>query len=73
MASYGSIAGAAGALTGVFQVGGGFIGSTLASVAFTTASSALVTLMPIMAALAVATALFRRIAVMPAQLQAPET
>ena len=73
MASYGSIAGAAGALTGVFQVGGGFIGSTLASVAFTIASSALVTLMPIMAALAVATALFRRIAVMPAQLQAPET
>ncbi|RZA12379.1 MAG: MFS transporter, partial [Proteobacteria bacterium] len=73
MANFGSIAGAAGALTGVFQVGGGFIGSTLASIAFTNASSALVTLMPIMAALAVATALFRRIAAKPVEVQPPET
>jgi len=62
MASFGTIAGAAGALTGVFQVGGGFIGSTLASVAFADASTALTTLMPIMAALTIGVALMRRIA-----------
>lgn len=73
MSGFGSIAGAAGALTGVFQVGGGFVGSTLASVAFTDASSALVLLMPIMAALAVGVALLRRIAGRTTEIQPPET
>jgi DHA1 family bicyclomycin/chloramphenicol resistance-like MFS transporter len=73
MAGFGTIAGAAGALTGVFQVGGGFIGSTLASLAFADASSALVTLMPIMAALAVAIALAQRIAGGQADVLPPET
>lgn len=73
MASFGSIAGAAGALTGVFQVGGGFVGATLAGVAFSDASSALVTLMPIMAALTIVVALLRRIASRPVEAQPPET
>jgi DHA1 family bicyclomycin/chloramphenicol resistance-like MFS transporter len=60
MAGFGNIAGAAGALTGVFQIGGGFVGATLASLAFAKASHALVTLMPIMAALALAVALLPR-------------
>jgi DHA1 family bicyclomycin/chloramphenicol resistance-like MFS transporter len=60
MAGFGKMAGAAGALTGVFQVGGGFVGATLASVVFTNASEALVTLMPIMAGLAVAVAFLQR-------------
>ncbi|WP_224703512.1 multidrug effflux MFS transporter [Devosia aquimaris] len=60
MADFGGIAGAAGALTGVFQVGGGFVGSTLASVAFATASGALATLMPLMAGLTIVVALVRR-------------
>jgi MFS transporter, DHA1 family, multidrug resistance protein len=60
MAGFGKMAGAAGALTGVFQVGGGFVGATLASVAFADASDALVTLMPIMAGLAVAVAFLQR-------------
>lgn len=60
MAGFGNIAGAAGALTGVFQIGGGFVGATLASLAFARASEALVTLMPIMAALALAVALLQR-------------
>ena len=73
MAGFGSIAGAAGALTGVFQVGGGFIGSLLAGLAFPDARSALVTLMPIMAALAIAVALLRRITARPQEPVAPET
>jgi DHA1 family bicyclomycin/chloramphenicol resistance-like MFS transporter len=73
MAGFGSIAGAAGALTGVFQVGGGFIGSTLASLAFADASAALVTLMPIMAGLAIALAVLNRIAVRPREVQPPQT
>ena len=63
MSGFGSMAGSAGALTGMFQVGGGFVGSTLASVAFVTASDALTTLIPIMAALTIAVALLRRIAI----------
>lgn len=73
MAGFGTIAGAAGALTGVFQVGGGFVGSTLASVAFADASTALTTLMPIMAALTIAIALLRRIAARPREVLPPET
>ena len=73
MAGFGSIAGAAGALTGVFQVGGGFVGSTLAGVAFVDASAALVTLMPIMAALTIAVALLRRVSSRPIESQPPET
>jgi DHA1 family bicyclomycin/chloramphenicol resistance-like MFS transporter len=65
MAGFGNIAGAAGALTGVFQVGGGFIGSTLASLAFADASDALITLMPIMAALTLAVAVLQRVPARP--------
>lgn len=60
MAGFGSIAGAAGALTGVFQVGGGFAVSTLASLGFADAGSALIMLMPIMATLTIAVALLQR-------------
>ena len=63
MAGFGSMAGAAGALTGVFQVGGGFVGSTLASLAFAKASDALTTLIPVMAGLTIAVALLRRMAI----------
>ena len=73
MADFGRIAGAAGALTGVFQVGGGFVGSTLASVAFVTASGALTTLMPIMAALTIVVALVRRVSARSRAPSPPET
>lgn len=73
MARFGAIAGAAGALTGVFQVGGGFVGSTLATVLFPNAESALITLMPIMAALTIGVALLRRIASRPVETLPPET
>lgn len=73
MAGFGTIAGAAGALTGVFQVGGGFIGSTLASVLFPDARSALVTLLPVMAGLAILLALWRRISARPVAEAPPET
>lgn len=73
MADFGGIAGAAGALTGVFQVGGGFVGSTLASVAFASASGALTTLMPIMAGLTIAVALARRISARSRADSPPET
>ena len=73
MAGFGTIAGAAGALTGVFQVGGGFVGSTLASLLFPDARSAIVTLLPIMAALALGVALWRRISARPVAEAPPET
>lgn len=73
MAGFGTIAGAAGALTGVFQVGGGFVGSTLASLLFPDARSAIVTLLPIMAALALGLALWRRISARPVAEAPPET
>ncbi|GLQ11815.1 Bcr/CflA family drug resistance efflux transporter [Devosia yakushimensis] len=73
MAGFGTIAGAAGALTGVFQVGGGFVGSTLASLLFPDARSAIVTLLPIMAALALGLALWRRISARPVADAPPET
>jgi len=53
MAGFGDIAGAAGALTGFFQMGGGFLASLLAGVAFASAHDALVILMPTLAALTV--------------------
>ncbi len=73
MAGFGTIAGAAGALTGVFQVGGGFVGSTLASLLFPDARSAIVTLLPIMVALALGVALWRRISARPVAEAPPET
>ena len=57
MARFGHIAGAAGALTGFFQMGGGFIASLLAIGLFPDAQVAVTTLMPIIAALALGTAL----------------
>ncbi|KKB77136.1 hypothetical protein VW35_15545 [Devosia soli] len=53
MAGFGDIAGAAGALTGFFQMGGGFLASLIAGTAFTNAYDALVILMPTLAALTV--------------------
>lgn len=73
MAGFGTIAGAAGALTGVFQVGGGFVGSTLASVLFPDARSAIVTLLPVMVGLAILVALWRRISAGPVAEAPPET
>ncbi|MET3924057.1 multidrug effflux MFS transporter [Devosia sp. 2618] len=73
MAGFGAIAGAAGALTGVFQVGGGFLGSTIASLAFADATTALTTLMPIMAALTVIVALLRRITMRAHNTTPPQT
>ncbi|HUH77227.1 MAG TPA: hypothetical protein VLZ53_07675, partial [Devosia sp.] len=64
----------AGALTGVFQIGGGFVGSTIASVAFEKASTALLVLIPVMAALTIVVALVQRIsAPRPLMPQPPET
>jgi DHA1 family bicyclomycin/chloramphenicol resistance-like MFS transporter len=60
MAGFGAIAGAAGALTGFMQTGGGFIGSLLGSTLFPNARLALVIQLPIIAILIVATALFDR-------------
>jgi DHA1 family bicyclomycin/chloramphenicol resistance-like MFS transporter len=53
MADFGEIAGSAGALTGFFQMGGGFLASLLAGIAFANAHDALVILMPALAALTV--------------------
>lgn len=60
MAAFGSIAGAAGALTGVFQLGGGFVGSAVAGIAFADSSTALTVLMPLMAGLTIVIALVQR-------------
>jgi DHA1 family bicyclomycin/chloramphenicol resistance-like MFS transporter len=60
MARYGHIAGAAGALTGFFQMGGGFVASILAISLFPDALTAITTLLPILAVLAIATALLHR-------------
>ena len=73
MAGFGSIAGAASALTGVFQIGGGFVGSTLASLAFTSASAALTILLPAIAALTVVAALIQRVSIRSRNAQPPET
>lgn len=60
MARFGHIAGAAGALTGFFQMGGGFIASLLAIGLFPDALAAVTTLLPILAALAIGTALLQQ-------------
>lgn len=60
MARHGHIAGSAGALTGFFQMGGGFVASLVASTMFADAQAALTTLMPILAALGIAMALWHR-------------
>lgn len=60
MARYGHMAGSAGALTGFFQMGGGFLASLLAIALFPDAHAAMVNLLPILAALAIATALLHR-------------
>ena len=73
MESFGSIAGSAGALTGFFQVGGGFVGSLLASLLFPDARSALVTLIPIMAGLAIIIALINRSRTRLREAAVPET
>ncbi len=57
MAGFGAIAGAAGALTGFFQVGGGFVGSVAASTLFPDARTALVVELPIVALLVIGVAL----------------
>jgi DHA1 family bicyclomycin/chloramphenicol resistance-like MFS transporter len=57
MAGFGAIAGAAGALTGFFQVGGGFVGSLAAGTLFADARSALVIQLPVVAVLVVLVAL----------------
>ncbi|CAN7298525.1 multidrug effflux MFS transporter [Devosia sp. LjRoot3] len=57
MSGFGEIAGSAGALTGFFQMGGGFLASLAGTLLFPEARTALVTLMPGLAALAIALAL----------------
>lgn len=60
MARYGHIAGAAGALTGFFQMGGGFVASVLAIALFPDARTAMVNVLPAMAILTVIVALWHR-------------
>jgi DHA1 family bicyclomycin/chloramphenicol resistance-like MFS transporter len=60
MAGFGAIAGAAGALTGFFQIGGGFIGSLAAGTLFPDARTALSIQLPAMALLAIAVAVIDR-------------
>lgn len=60
MAGFGAIAGAAGALTGFFQVGGGFVGSLVAGTAFSDARTALVVQLPATAAITLFVALLDR-------------
>ncbi|WIY52310.1 multidrug effflux MFS transporter [Devosia sp. YIM 151766] len=60
MAGFGSIAGAAGALTGFFQVGGGFAGSLAAGTLFADARTALNVQLPLAALLTIMVALADR-------------
>jgi len=60
MAGFGSIAGAAGALSGFFQVGGGFLGSLTAGTLFPDAHTALIIQMPVVALLTITVALIDR-------------
>lgn len=60
MAGFGSIAGAAGALTGFFQVGGGFVGSLAAGTLFPDARTALTLQLPLVALLTLLVALADR-------------
>lgn len=61
MAGFGAIAGAAGALTGFFQVGGGFAGSLAASTLFGDALTAMTIQLPVVAALTIGVALIDRL------------
>ncbi|NGP19335.1 multidrug effflux MFS transporter [Devosia chinhatensis] len=60
MSGFGAIAGAAGAMTGFFQVGGGFVGSLTAGTLFPDARTALVVQLPSIAILAIGVALIDR-------------
>ena len=60
MARHGHIAGSAGAMTGFFQMGGGFVASVLAISLFAEAHIALVTLLPALAMLGIGVALLHR-------------
>ena len=60
MAGFGTIAGAAGALSGFFQVGGGFIGSLTAGILFPDAHTALTMQLPVVAGLTIAVAFIDR-------------
>lgn len=60
MAGFGTIAGAAGALTGFFQVGGGFFGSLAAGTLFLDAFTALTIQLPVVAVLIIAVGLADR-------------
>lgn len=60
MARYGHIAGAAGAMTGFFQMGGGFVASVLAIALFPDARTAMVSVLPALAVLAIIVALWHR-------------
>jgi DHA1 family bicyclomycin/chloramphenicol resistance-like MFS transporter len=60
MARYGHIAGAAGAMTGFFQMGGGFFASVLAIALFPDARTAMVSVLPALAVLAITVALWHR-------------
>lgn len=60
MAGFGAIAGAAGALTGFFQVGGGFAGSLAAGTLFPDARTALTIQLPAVAMITIGVALLDR-------------
>lgn len=60
MARYGHIAGAASAMAGFFQMGGGFVASLLAITLFADARAALTVVMPLLAVLTIATATLHR-------------
>lgn len=60
MAGFGAIAGAAGALTGFFQVGGGFAGSLAAGTLFPDARTALTIQLPAVAVITIGVALLDR-------------
>lgn len=60
MAGFGAIAGAAGAMSGFFQVGGGFVGSLAAGTLFPDARTALVVQLPATALITVGVALVDR-------------
>ncbi len=60
MAGFGAIAGAAGALSGFIQVGGGFLGSLVAGTLFPDAHTALIIQLPVVALLTIAVALIDR-------------
>jgi DHA1 family bicyclomycin/chloramphenicol resistance-like MFS transporter len=60
MAGFGAIAGAAGALSGFFQVGGGFVGSLTAGTLFPDAHTALTIQLPIVAVLTIAVTVIDR-------------